>query len=126
MGAQQIGTNENQHVSVQVKNSGTVGGDEVVQLYLTHLNSSVPVPIRSLVGFSRVYLKPRENKFVDFSLSPRSFSVIDNSGKRVVIPGRFRIEVGGKQPGFRGTADAATTEVVTTEFEVAGATMPLE
>ncbi|MGA2983891.1 MAG: glycoside hydrolase family 3 C-terminal domain-containing protein [Terriglobia bacterium] len=126
VGAQQIGTNENQHVSVQVNNAGALGGDEVVQLYVTHENSPVPVPIRSLAGFSRVYLKPGESKIVDFGLARRSFSVIDKSGKRVVIPGRFRIEVGGKQPGFHGTADAATTGVVTTEFEVAGATTPLK
>jgi beta-glucosidase len=53
-------------------------------------------------------------------------SVIDNDGKRVVPPGRLRIEVGGKQPGFRGIADAATTEVLTRGFEVVGATVPVD
>ena len=52
-------------------------------------------------------------------------SVIDNDGKRRVPPGRFRIEVGGKQPGFRGLADAATTELLTAEFELMGATVPV-
>ena len=125
-GARQIKPTENQHVSVEVRNSGTVGGDEVVQLYLTHLNSTVPVPIRALAGFSRVYLKAGESKVINFNLTSRQLSVIDNNGKRVVLPGQFRIEVGGKQPGFRGTADASTTEVLSTQFEVAGTTVPAE
>jgi beta-glucosidase len=125
-GAQQIRPNENLRVSVEVKNSGSMGGDEVVELYLTHLSAPVPVPIRSLAGFSRVYLKPGESKAVNFILTPRMMSVIDANGRRVVLPGRFRIEVGGKQPGFRGIADAATTGVLTTEFEIAGFTVPVE
>ena len=125
-GARQIKSTENQRVSVEVRNSGAVGGDEVVQLYLSHLNSPVPVPIRALAGFSRVYLKAGESKVINFNLTSRQLSVIDNKGKRVVLPGQFRIEVGGKQPGFRGTADASTTEVLSTQFEVAGATVPAE
>ncbi len=57
-----IETGANLRVSVEVKNSGAVAGDEVVQLYLTQLNASVPVPIRSLAGFHRVHLKPGESK----------------------------------------------------------------
>ncbi|MDR3674925.1 MAG: glycoside hydrolase family 3 C-terminal domain-containing protein [Acidobacteriota bacterium] len=125
-GARQIKPTGNQRVSVEVRNSGTVGGDEVVQLYLTRLNSPVPVPIRALAGFSRVYLKPGESKVMSFNLTSRQLSVIDNKGKRVVLPGQFRIEVGGKQPGFRGTADASTTAVLSKQFEVAGAAVPAE
>jgi len=52
--------------------------------------------------------------------------VIDDNGERVVPPGRFRIEVGGKQPGFQGIADAGTTEVMTREFEAVGPTVPVD
>jgi len=121
-----IQSNGNLRVSAEVKNSGGVGGDEVVQLYLTHLNSPVPVPIRSLAGFTRIHLNPSESKVMSFDLNPYQLSVIDNAGKRVVMPGRFRIEVGGKQPGFRGTGDATSTEALSTEFEVVGATIPVE
>jgi len=93
---------------------------------LTHLNAPVPVPIRALEGFSRVHLKTGESKVVSFDLSPRQLSVIDNGRKRVVVPGRVRIEVGGKQPGFRGMADASTTEALSTEIEVAGQAVPVE
>jgi len=97
-----------------------------VQLYLSHLNAPVPVPIRTLAGFNRVQLKPGESKVISFDLSPRQLSVIDNGGKRVVLPGKVRIEVGGKQPGFHGTADASTTEALSMEIEVAGQAVPVE
>lgn len=122
----QIRPTENLRVSVEVTNSGAVSGDEVVQLYLTHLNSPVPVPIRTLAGFSRVHLKPGESKRVNFTLSPRQFSIIDNSGQRVVVPGKFRLEIGGKQPGFHGSADAGTTESLSGGFEVSGPATPVE
>jgi len=122
----QIETGANLRVSVEVKNSGPVGGDEVVQLYLTHLNAPVPVPIRALGGFSRVHLKPGESKAISFNLAPRQMSVIDNNGRRVVMPGKIRIEVGGKQPGFHGIADASTTEALSTEIDVAGQAVPVE
>lgn len=126
VGAERIQANDNLHVSVEVKNTGAVAGDEVVQLYLTHLSAPVPVPIRALEGFNRIPLKPGESKVISFHLTPRQMSVIDNNGKRVVMPGKFRIEVGGKQPGFRGTADATTTESLSTEIEVAGPAVPVE
>jgi beta-glucosidase len=47
-------------------------------------------------------------------------SLIDDKGRRVVEPGEFTVAVGGKQPGFRGTADAPTTAVVTGRFVVTG------
>ncbi len=56
-----------------------------------------------------------------FTLDERAFSLVGNDGRRVVEPGRFTIAVGGKQPGLSGTADAATTMVVTADVELVGA-----
>jgi beta-glucosidase len=85
-------------VTVNVKNTGKIAGDEVVQLYISNLGSSVPVPIRALKGFRRINLLPGENKTVTFSVSPDAFSVIDEHNKRVVNPGIFELTVGGSQP----------------------------
>ena len=126
LGATKIKPGEDLQGRVEVENAGGRAGDEVVQLYVTNAHASVPVPIRSLVGFGRIHLKPGERQQVSFTLTPRQLSVIDNNGKRVLEPGRFRIEVGGKQPGFKGTADAATTEVVSRQFEVAGEVTEIE
>jgi beta-glucosidase len=48
-------------------------------------------------------------------------SIIDDNGKRVIEPGEFLVSVGGKQPGFSGSADAETTGSVGKKFEVSGA-----
>jgi beta-glucosidase len=112
---------EGVRVSVEVENAGGRAGDEVVQLYVTDPEASVRVPVRSLAGVERVHLKPGEKRLVSFTLDPRQLTVIKDDGRAVVEPGEFRVTVGGKQPGFKGTADAATTSVVEGRFTVVGA-----
>lgn len=107
-------------VGVDVQNAGAREGEEVVQLYLTDEAASVPVAVRSLQGVERVSLKPGERRRVTFTLSARQLSLIDGKGMRVVEPGEFTVAVGGKQPGFKGTADAQTTGFVTGSFVYAG------
>jgi beta-glucosidase len=111
---------ENISVSVDVKNSGGRSGEEVVQVYVTELEASAPVPIRSLQGFRRVQLKAGETKTVSFTLTPRQLSLIDAELKRVVEPGTVEISVGGKQPGFKGIADSRTSGVLNGRFKVVG------
>jgi beta-glucosidase len=107
-------------ISVEVANSGTRAGDEVVQVYVTDVAASVPVPIRALAGFNRIRLAAGERRRVAFTLAPRALSLIDAAGARVIEPGAFAISVGGKQPGFHGVADAATTGVVSDTLVIAG------
>ncbi|HZB43590.1 MAG TPA: glycoside hydrolase family 3 C-terminal domain-containing protein, partial [Pyrinomonadaceae bacterium] len=112
---------EGVRVSVEVENAGGRAGDEVVQLYVTDAEASVRVPVRSLAGVERVLLKPGEKRLVSFTLEPRQLAVIRDDGRAFVEPGEFRVSVGGKQPGFKGTADAGTTSVVEGRFTVVGA-----
>ncbi len=107
-------------VSVEVENTGKVAGEEVVQLYLKHQSADVPVPVRSLEGFRRIALQPAEKRRVDFTLDSRQLSYIGADERRVVPPGEIEISVGGKQPGFSGPADAATTSVVTGKVQLTG------
>jgi beta-glucosidase len=90
-------------VSVDVTNAGDREGDEVVQLYLTDTAASAPVPIRTLVGFDRLSLRPREKRTVTFTITPRQMSLIDDGGKRLIEPGEFMISIGGSQAGLKGT-----------------------
>ena len=89
-------------VTVDVTNAGEREGDEVVQLYLTDTSASAPVPIRTLVGFERVSLRPREKRTVTFTIAPRQMSLIDEGGKRVIEPGEFAVSIGGGQQGLNG------------------------
>lgn len=105
-------------LSVELENAGPMTADEVVQVYVTDLEATVPVPVRSLAGFRRITLEPGERRRVTFSLPGRAFTLIDGDGRRVVEPGSFEISVGGKQHGQRGIADAWTTDVVTGRIEI--------
>jgi beta-glucosidase len=107
-------------ITAEVQNVGERAGDEVVQLYLTDVNATVPVPIRSLAGVRRVFLKPGEKQNVSFVLTGKQMSIIDDTGKRLIEPGEFLIAVGCQQPGFTKPQDAQTTGVITGRFTVTG------
>jgi beta-glucosidase len=107
-------------VSVDVKNTGTRAGDEVVEVYVTDVKASVRVPIRSLVGFRRIHLAAGASRRVELTIEPRQLAIVDDDGRRIVEPGEFRVEVGGKQAGFTGRCDASTTTVVHSTFEATG------
>jgi beta-glucosidase len=91
-------------VSVEVRNSGTVAGDEVVQVYLSAASPAAG-PIRSLAGFQRIALRAGEKKTVRFTLSPKQLATVKNDGRRVVEEGSFTISAGGKQPDSRGPSN---------------------
>ena len=118
--APRISPAEKVTVSATVENVGSREGDEVVQLYVTDLEASVRVPIRSLAGVERLHLKPGERRLIRFTIEPRQLAVITDNGRTVVEPGEFRVTIGGKQPGFTGTADATTTSFVEGRFAVTG------
>jgi beta-glucosidase len=82
-------------VSVTVTNTGSVRGDEVVQLYIRQEFGSVTRPIKELRGFRRITLSPGETKVVEFALGPEELSYLNRDMHRVVEPGVFRIMVGG-------------------------------
>ena len=104
-------------LSVDVTNSGQKDGEEVVEMYITHVAASVPVPIRSLAGFKRVFIKAGETKKVEFVLTPTQLSVIDNSFKRIIQPGKLIFSIGGKQPDAKSIANGI---VIQSDLEITG------
>ena len=118
LSSKQVRAGESVTATVNVTNTSNRAGDEVVELYISDVAASVPVAIRSLAGVKRISLKPGEKQTVGFTVASDRMSVIDNNGKRIIEPGEFLISVGGKQPGFTGSADAKTTGVVTGTFAV--------
>ena len=117
--AKSVKAGEPLKVTVDVQNVGEREGDEVVQLYLTDVAASAPLPIRTLVGFDRISLRPGEKRSVTFTVSPRQMSLIDQRDKRVIEPGEFLIHVGGGQPGVK------ITPVVSGRFSVSGPMLEL-
>ena len=92
-------------VDATLTNIGARAGDEVVQAYLVPPGDGVvpgltdPVLQRMLVGFARVPLKPGERRSVRFTIDPRAMSQVDRAGVRRVLPGAYRLWIGGGQPG---------------------------
>jgi hypothetical protein len=85
---------ESIRVSAEVENTGGRAGDEVVQLYLQDVASSVTRPVRELKGFQRVSLAPGEKRRVEFVLTPKEIGALDRNMKFAVEPGDFRVFVG--------------------------------
>ena len=81
-------------VEVDVRNSGTRAGDEVVQLYIRDRVASVTRPIKELKGFERITLAPGETRTVRIALGPQAFSLWNLDMEEVVEPGLFDIMVG--------------------------------
>lgn len=81
-------------VTVTVKNTGKWDGDDVPQLYIDDVASSVVTPPVLLKSFERVHLAAGERCDVCFRLNESSFQLIDSKYRRVVEPGEFRILVG--------------------------------
>ena len=84
-----------------VKNTGNRDGEEVVQLYLHPLLSSVVQPVKLLKGFQRIFLKAGEEKRIGFNITPDLRKVLDINMKWTVEPGTFRIMIGASSKDIR-------------------------
>src|SRR5215472_10867224 len=90
----EIASGQSATVHVDVTNTGDREGEEVAQLYIHQLVSTVTRPVKELRGFHRVHLKPGEKTAVEFQLTPESLSMLDEHMDRVVQPGTFELLVG--------------------------------
>jgi beta-glucosidase len=93
-------------VTVDVRNTGTRAGDEVVQLYLHDPVASISQPVRRLRAFKRVTLLPNQSTTVRFRLTRADVGFYDNEANFVVEPGDIEVYV--------GNSSAATAKAVFT------------
>lgn len=91
----------NINVSVDIENIGERKGDEVVQLYIKDVVSSVVVHALELRGFERVTLKPGQKKTVSFTLRPADLQLLDHNMQWVVEPGTFDVLIGSSSVDIR-------------------------
>jgi len=92
--------------SVDIKNTGSRNGDDVVQLYIHDPVASISQPVRRLRGFKRVTLDPGQTKTVTFRLDRSDVGFYDNSGRFVVEPGAIDVYAGD-------SSDASLTDSFT-------------
>ena len=89
-----VGTDESTRVLIDLVNTGPRAGDEVVQLYVRDLVSSVTRPVKELKGFQRLTLGPGERRTVAFDVTPEHLAFYDINMEWRVEPGEFRLMVG--------------------------------
>jgi beta-glucosidase len=82
-------------VSIQVKNTGSLAGEEVVQLYVRDLVGSVTRPVKELKGFQKIMLQPGETRELKFTLSEKELGFYRRDMTFGTEPGEYEIMVGG-------------------------------
>ena len=80
--------------SVKVTNAGGMAGTETVQVYFNDVVSSVLTPVKQLIAFRQVTLKPGESAVVQFALKQEDFSLVNRREERVTEPGEFELMIG--------------------------------
>ena len=98
---QKITANEDLTVSVDVKNTSKIIGDEVVQLYIHDILGSVSRPIKELKGFKRITLDAGAMKTISFKLTKEELSMWNINMKYVVEPGEFDLMIGSSSSDIR-------------------------
>ncbi|HWW38949.1 glycoside hydrolase family 3 N-terminal domain-containing protein [Pedobacter sp.] len=86
--------NEQCIASFTLKNTGAYDGEEVVQLYIRDLLSTVARPVLELKGFKRVPLKAGESKTITFDITPDMLEMLNADMKKTIEAGDFRIMIG--------------------------------
>ncbi|WP_302458752.1 beta-glucosidase [Mediterranea massiliensis] len=99
-----ITPNETATVTLNVTNTGSRAGDEVVQLYTRDVVSSVTTYEKNLAGFERVHLQPGETKQVTFHLDRKQLELLNADMKWVVEPGEFVVMAAASSEDIRQTA----------------------
>jgi beta-glucosidase len=102
LSADKIKANGKVNISVEVTNTGKRAGDEVVQLYVHQVKSSVKRPAKELRGFQRIRLQPGETKAVTFTLPAEKLAFWDEKTHGFVVePGAFDVMMGASSADIR-------------------------
>jgi beta-glucosidase len=135
------GPGDSLFLSVQVRNTGPMEGDEVAQVYISALDAPpAPMPrdaprapkpregaIRSLRAFRRIHLQPGQTMTLHFAVAPDAFTIIDDKMQRVPLYGRYAISAGGGQPDTspaESSAKAGSRRAATSNTQTIIATIP--
>jgi beta-glucosidase len=88
-------------VSLNIKNTGRLAGDEVVQLYICDEYGCVPRPVKELKGFTRINLQPGETRRITFHLPVNQLAFFDEELKLIVEAGIIQVKVGASSADIR-------------------------
>ena len=97
----QTGPEGDVNISLEVTNTGSRSGSEVVQLYINDVISSVTTPVKELKGFEKVSLEPGETKIIHFKLQPEDLALFDSNMNFIVEPGSFMVMIGSSSKDIK-------------------------
>ncbi len=117
LSADQISLPDSIEVTADIKNTGEMKGEEVVQLYITDIEASSMTPMYALKGFQRILLEPGETKTVKFTIKPHMLELVSEDGEIISEPGKFKVTVGGASPSPRSLA-LGSSRFVEASFEL--------
>lgn len=89
------------NVKVDLKNTGLKDGEEVIQLYLRHKNSSVVMPVKQLIKFKRVALKSGEQKTINFNIDATDLEVYNQKMQWEVEAGTYHLMAGSSSDDIK-------------------------
>lgn len=103
---EEVGVNDTITVQAEIENTGSIAGEEIVQLYIRDKVASLVRPVRELKGFRKIMLQPGEKKTVTFVLGKKELGFFGPEAKFIVEPGEFQVwvapnAVSGLEGGFR-------------------------
>ena len=99
--------------TVDVTNTGNYAGSEVVQLYISDMQASVPRPVKELKGFSKVFLQPRETRAVSITIDSTALSFYDDKlGQWTTEPGEFEATVAQDGGGLKAKSQKLKAKFV--------------
>lgn len=113
----QIRKEESIIAEVTVSNIGKIRGEEVVQLYLSDLESAIELPVYALKGFQKVDLWGGQSQKVSFEITPEMMQMVNETGERLIENGQFKVYIGGAVPSQR-SIDLGAAKFVEATFEV--------
>ena len=89
-------------VSFNLKNTGSMDGDEVSQVYVKLPQLGIPIPNKELKGFQRIFLKKGENKKIEIEIEKESLRYWDEKSNQFVVPsGIFQLMIGASSEDIR-------------------------
>lgn len=90
-------------IKISVKNTGNREGQEVVQMYISDIKSSLPRPVKELKGFQKIKLAPGEEKTVTFTIDKEALSFFDDTQHAwIAEPGKFEAIIAASAADIKG------------------------
>ena len=103
--------------TLTITNTGKMDAEEVAQLYIKDLSSTVDLPIVSLRDFKRISLAAGESRDISFEITPKMLEMIDEAGVAKIEAGDFKVFIGGSAP-MKRSIDLGASQYVEGNFSV--------